>query len=807
MSVVQALIDSTKAYLAWLDEQQQVTVLGHIREIVVMPESMIIEGVSWAKQAGRTTPGTKLTLDSPLLLRTSNSEYEIRLTAHDRPTGNLEFVSMETIEDGFGSLVVSFRWLVQRVLNWLEHRGKCITWPPRATTRPPPDLDRIPDADDEKYEAGRVILNSPLSYIWGPPGTGKTSHVLAPVVKACAKAGEKVLVLAPTNLAVDNALDAVLRLTQDSSTVLRLGIPTSGFLERWPECCESKAHREQLAEIEEQIEYVRSRKALLEDQVGRLARLVAAEAERNRKAYELQSQVERCQVLAARQQGLKTESSSVKSQIDQLAAEAANLQSRLMDCGLPRLETEAAAMEKEHISLIEKLHGLKIAFSPLRWYHQFTSQRSIITIQQEKTQSRLEVVEQTLTRVRRDLSQTRVLAQPIEQRLKFVSDEMNHMKIQLEELDRDRTLTESEFNRLNSMITELSHEVSRLDHVVQKHQREAVENPVGVELDQELAESSVKLTQLESEKSRFRQDLGLKSVLGMTLDGFIGMTMEAGQLSVDRIFVDEAAYAPLAKVLPLLSMNCPIALLGDHRQLPPVCENKNDPKITSFWQMSAIFIETAFNCEGDHNLIVAANEPTHEQAAKYVLTRSYRFGSNLASLLDRSVYGNVGLTGRNEQTRIAVESCSPRLMPNEQVRRNLAEAEAIVAKVQAWLSWPNPNGETLAILTPYKAQARLIASLLQNAGINADGIDVLNVHKAQGREWDWVLISVVDTDRLSRNRPWFTDDTNDRTNGREVLNTAISRAKKHLFLFMDADFWKHRSDPSLILSQIARSSG
>ena len=48
-------------------------------------------------------------------------------------------------------------------------------------------------------------------------------------------------------------------------------------------------------------------------------------------------------------------------------------------------------------------------------------------------------------------------------------------------------MTDSEISHLNSLITGLSHEVNQLDHDALKLQGEAVEHPVGVELDQELA--------------------------------------------------------------------------------------------------------------------------------------------------------------------------------------------------------------------------------------------------------------------------------------------------------------------------------
>lgn len=80
------------------------------------------------------------------------------------------------------------------------------------------------------------------------------------------------------------------------------------------------------------------------------------------------------------------------------------------------------------------------------------------------------------------------------------------------------------------------------------------------------------IEKLEQKKKEFELDLSNKSVIGMTLDGFIGFSRNTS-LTVDRVFVDEAPYAPVVKILPLLSLKRPIALLGDDKQLPPICEN------------------------------------------------------------------------------------------------------------------------------------------------------------------------------------------------------------------------------------------
>jgi predicted kinase len=57
----------------------------------------------------------------------------------------------------------------------------------------------------EQHDAVRLAVGSDATFVWGPPGTGKTTTV-AHVVAAHARAGHSVLLVANTNTAVDTAL-------------------------------------------------------------------------------------------------------------------------------------------------------------------------------------------------------------------------------------------------------------------------------------------------------------------------------------------------------------------------------------------------------------------------------------------------------------------------------------------------------------------------------------------------------------------------------------------------------------------------
>jgi len=62
--------------------------------------------------------------------------------------------------------------------------------------------------NDDQMLAVRRSLGSDTTYVWGPPGTGKTT-TLARIVEAHYRAGRSVLLVSNTNIAVDTALERV----------------------------------------------------------------------------------------------------------------------------------------------------------------------------------------------------------------------------------------------------------------------------------------------------------------------------------------------------------------------------------------------------------------------------------------------------------------------------------------------------------------------------------------------------------------------------------------------------------------------
>ena len=149
-----------------------------------------------------------------------------------------------SVEDIF--VISDLKFLVKRVFDWYTSHGEKIQLPLSGAFRANMAFSyygALPT--DEQKRAIHGALTSPFSYVWGAPGTGKTQCVLANCVLNVLlhKPDSQVLLIAPTNNAVEQMLFGILPILEGagipSSAVLRLGIASPKFAEKYKDSCET----------------------------------------------------------------------------------------------------------------------------------------------------------------------------------------------------------------------------------------------------------------------------------------------------------------------------------------------------------------------------------------------------------------------------------------------------------------------------------------------------------------------------------------------------------------------------------------
>ncbi len=162
-----------------------------------------------------------------VLLNLDGKSGEFRLFAPDFP---------DWIEDNGVGIKLSpdtrTTSIMKKVLNELEsnkplfklfeqlHGGQSISTPSAHTTLPDFNNKKLNESQQQAIAA--ILQNEQITILHGPPGTGKTT-TLAEAIIQLIKAGEKILVAAPSNAAVDNIAKVLI---QQGVRLLRIGNTT-----------------------------------------------------------------------------------------------------------------------------------------------------------------------------------------------------------------------------------------------------------------------------------------------------------------------------------------------------------------------------------------------------------------------------------------------------------------------------------------------------------------------------------------------------------------------------------------------------
>ncbi len=618
-------------------------------------------------------------------------------------------LNLEQIPASEVKVISDLRFLVRNVKDWFQQHGREVTMPSQGqTNRDALGVDSSLPLEACQKEAIRVSLGSPLTYIWGPPGTGKTRHVLAAAVVGLLRSGKKVGIYAPTNNALEQALEAIILAGAESELVrdkvLRVGHPSAKFAQKFPEVCEIQGLRGQIAESRRQQQNYHN---VLNHRRG--ATVLGSVAMLHHQFEELRTMLNR------------------RREIGGLLAGS------IVQKLLSRLKGEYQILERELVELERRIHG------------------------------DLEVIRRTKTE----------------------STKLNQIVAEL-----DFTNIEPADDRIVTLEAQTKAYLEHNAAIAAEHK-----DLTGDEIGSLIADLDGRIKKLEAQALDER--IRSASVIGMTLDCHIGRFPEEC-FKFDHAFLDEAGYAPAVKALTLFRQGIPLTLIGDHKQLGPVCEmndenlglEHNGPALV--WKKSALFVDDLFRLESTTALVdewLGLPEPRLRSFARANLTGTFRFGQNLTSLLRECVYGGLDFGSRalHSDLQITCLDAVPTKSPSRK-RENKAEAECIANYLQAHPEFQNGVEDAWSVLTPYRNQESLLGKLLPNA--RREG-RIMNVHKSQGREWDTVFLSLVDG---HFNNPWFTDTTNPQSGGLHVMNTAISRVRRHLILVCDRQFWQSRPD-------------
>lgn len=278
-------VRSAQIYLEYLQERREEG-LGMIRARVRSMQGSLLGGevVLFTDRVLRSVEGLVIRIGGTLYENTFEGEHFKVLSANRRKVTLIPSPEMaEHMNSAWENhvpiiLEIDLTFLVKRVQNWYEKHGDKVELP---SVRPSCCLD--PEnpitLSDNQYSCAELAMSSSLTYIWGAPGTGKTKYVLASCVLSYIRVGKKVILVAPTNNALEQSLSGLLRaLSREggidpAGKVIRLGVPGDAFRMAWPDICEDGA-------LERTRMVILERTAYLRFQIDRIDESIAVKEEK-----------------------------------------------------------------------------------------------------------------------------------------------------------------------------------------------------------------------------------------------------------------------------------------------------------------------------------------------------------------------------------------------------------------------------------------------------------------------------------------------------------------------------------------------
>ena len=682
-----------------------------------------------------------------------------------------EDINLKQLNSDDFFVVTDLLFLINNLIDWYDKNGLELNFSTQILCIQNPNLDICIDTilNENQKDAVNAIFQNTYSYIWGPPGTGKTKAVLSCSVLNYILEDKKVLIVAPTNVALEQILLGVLDNTEKlqipRERILRFGIPSKDFFDKYPEISETRGLEKVLESLENEIKIInrvikyREGKLISSDleQINSFFSILEENKDKIRKEEE---KIEYFQPLI----NLLTQ--TLKSY------HFANNSKIIKEAIKKREESSCVNYDEKLIegNRLKEVINIDCIRENIKKYE------SIIDNLNKKN---IEILLQSKELIKSEKIYNEIF--------KDLTNENIHEK---------RVLLNNKISQLNfwcktnqeklKELTKNSND-NLINEALEEHHKNFDEEKLKNRVDELINDRNSILEQSTKERIKYSQ------ILAMTIDAFVQYTLK-DKIEVDHIFCDEAGYMSNIKALTLFRNDCPITFLGDHMQLPPVSEVKNDDiKAISksfLYSQSSLFFESIFFKKDEDELykeFLNLTLPKYEKTVQINLKYTHRFGINLARVLDKFIYKFGFQSALNDDTQLLfIDSNSN---TNEAIERSSLEEALIIKELVKKL-----EGKSFAILTPYKKQVKILKEVLGRKYYE----NIMTIHKSQGSEWDNVIFSVVDDSNFGKRKMFFTNSLNHNFKSLNLINTVVSRTKKRLIIIANEEFWIEQNESQLI---------
>lgn len=265
----------------------------------------------------------------------------------------------------------------------------------------------------------------------------------------------------------------------------------------------------------------------------------------------------------------------------------------------------------------------------------------------------------------------------------------------------------------------------------------------------------------------------------------------------DTIIVDETSMAPFpAIVAAAFQTKKRLHLFGDLRQLPPI--NRARTTLAERW-----LGRDAFEISG---VRAAAAQGVAASPSVTLLDVQYRMAESIASVVSDFGYEGRLKTDPNASrtvrpviegppfpgdevvvvdTSLLEPACTREARASSYSRFNVVHGALAVTLAAAAAR----TGRSVGLITPYRAQARLMNVLASPMNEREQAVTAATVHRFQGSERDVVIVDLVDAPEETA--PSHLTGRDPETAFR-LLNVALSRARGKLVVVAHGDFVERR---------------